>query len=83
VARGLKVSFCHFAMAFATEFVVQRKTGDDAPVSIEESNGNVVADLGLKDPEKLLAKTHLVQPIPFSMANVTNAQSIALIKKKD
>jgi hypothetical protein len=70
-------------MTFATEFVVQRKTGDDAPASIEESSGNVVADLGLKNPEELLAKDHHVQPIPFSTANVTNAQSIALVKKED
>jgi hypothetical protein len=57
------------------------KTGDDAPVSIEESSGNVFADLGLKNPEELLAKAQLVQPIPVSTANVTNAQSIAPEKK--
>jgi hypothetical protein len=59
-----------------------RKTGDDAPVSLEESSGNVVADLGLKNPEELLAKAQPVQPIPFSTADVTNAQWIALDKKK-
>jgi hypothetical protein len=69
-------------MTFATAFVVQRKTADDAPVSIEESSGNVVADLGLKNPEELLGKAPLVQPIPLSTANVTNAQSIALVKKE-
>jgi hypothetical protein len=60
----------------------ERKTGDDAPVSIQESSGNVVADLGLKNPEELLAKAPLVQRIPFSTANVTNAQSIAPGKKE-
>jgi predicted XRE-type DNA-binding protein len=40
-----------------------RKGRDDAPVSIEESSGNVFADLGLKDPEELLAKAQLVQRI--------------------
>jgi hypothetical protein len=41
-----------------------RKTGDDAPVSIEESSGNVVAALGLKNPSELLAKAQPVQRIP-------------------
>jgi hypothetical protein len=68
-------------MTFATDFAVQRKTGDDAPASIEESSGNVVADWGLKNPEELLAKAQRVQRIPFSTANVTNAQSIAPVKK--
>jgi hypothetical protein len=36
------------------------KTRDDAPVSMEESSGNVVADLGLKNPEELLAEAPLV-----------------------
>jgi hypothetical protein len=70
-------------MTFATDFVVQRKTGDDAPVSLEESSGNVVADLELKNPEELLAKAPLVQPIPCSSANVTNAQWIAPGKEED
>jgi hypothetical protein len=68
-------------MTFATDFVVQRKTGDDAPVSMEESSGNVVANWGLKNPEELLAEAQLVQRIPFSTAIVTNAQSIAPVKK--
>jgi hypothetical protein len=61
VARGLKFSL----RDFASDFVVRWKTGDDAPVSIEESSGNVFADLRLKNPEKLLAKSWLVQRIPF------------------
>ncbi len=40
-----------------------RKNKDDPPVSIEESSGNVFADLGLKNPEELLAKAELVQRI--------------------
>jgi hypothetical protein len=82
VARGLEFSLWHFAMTLATEFVVQRKTGDGAPVSIDVSSGNVLADLGLKNPEELLAKAQLVQPIPFSTAKVTNAKSIAPVKKE-
>lgn len=35
----------------------------DEPVAIEESSGNVFADLGLKNPEELLAKAELVQRI--------------------
>ena len=70
-------------MTFATDFVVQWKTGDDAPVSIKESSENVFADLELKNPEELLAKAPLVQPIPLSTANVTNAQWIAPGKKED
>ena len=60
----------------------ERKAVDDAPVSIEESSGNVFADLRLKNPEELLAKAPLVQLIPFSTANVTNAKLIALLKNK-
>src|SRR5215831_15363972 len=36
---------------------------DDVAVSIEESSGNVFADLGLKNPDELLAKAELVQRI--------------------
>ena len=39
------------------------KKEDAAPVTIEESSGNVFADLGLKDPEELLAKAELVHRI--------------------
>jgi hypothetical protein len=49
----------------------------------EESSGNAFADLELKNPEELLAKAPLVQPIPLSTANVTNAQWIAPGKKED
>ncbi len=41
----------------------ERKKRDEARVSIEESSGNVFADLGLKNPEELLAKAELVQRI--------------------
>ncbi len=40
-----------------------RKKNGDAPVPVEPSSGNVFADLGLKDPEELLAKSELVQRI--------------------
>jgi predicted XRE-type DNA-binding protein len=41
----------------------RKKTGGEGRVSIEPSSGNVFADLGLKDPEELLAKAELVQRI--------------------
>ena len=41
----------------------ERKKKNNVPVSIEESNGNVFADLGLTAPEELLAKAELVQRI--------------------
>src|SRR6516162_10881906 len=40
-----------------------RKKRDEVCVSVEESSGNVFADLGLKNPEELLAKAELVQRI--------------------
>jgi predicted XRE-type DNA-binding protein len=40
----------------------QKKKGEK-PVPIERSSGNVFADLGLKNPEELLAKAELVQRI--------------------
>ena len=46
----------------------ERKKRDDARVSIEESSGNVLADLGLKNPEELLAKAELVQRIATIIA---------------
>ncbi len=39
------------------------KKKGDKPVPIERSSGNVFADLGLKNPEELLAKAALVQRI--------------------
>lgn len=39
------------------------KRDDEAPVTIEESSGNVFADLDLENPEELLAKAELVQRI--------------------
>ena len=41
----------------------ERKKKENARVSIEESSGNVFADLGLENPEGLLAKAELVQRI--------------------
>ncbi|WP_074316938.1 helix-turn-helix domain-containing protein [Singulisphaera sp. GP187] len=36
---------------------------DEEPLRIEESSGNVFADLGLKNPEELFAKAELVHRI--------------------
>ena len=41
----------------------ERKKKGEKPVPIEQSSGNVFADLGLKNPEELLAKAELVQRI--------------------
>ncbi len=41
----------------------ERKKKGVGTVPIEESSGNVFADLGLKNPEELLAKAELVQRI--------------------
>ena len=41
----------------------ERKKSDEAPVAVQASSGNVFADLGLKNPEELLAKAELVQRI--------------------
>jgi predicted XRE-type DNA-binding protein len=41
----------------------ERKKKESARVSIEESSGNVFADLGLENPGELLAKAELVQRI--------------------
>jgi predicted XRE-type DNA-binding protein len=60
---------------------VEREKGDDAPVSIEESSGNVFADLGLKDPEELLAKAQLVQRIAdiITERKLTQARAAKLL----
>jgi predicted XRE-type DNA-binding protein len=41
----------------------QKKARLTGPVRIEPSSGNVFADLGLKNPEELLAKAEVVQRI--------------------
>ncbi len=41
----------------------ERKKGDETPILIEASSGNVFADLGLKDPEEHLAKAELAHRI--------------------
>ncbi len=41
----------------------ERKKKSEEPVPIEPSSGNVFADLGLDNPEELLAKAELVQRI--------------------
>ena len=58
-----------------------RKTKDDAPDIIEESSGNVFADLGLENPEELLAKAELVQRICDIIAarKLTQARAAELL----
>ena len=41
----------------------EQKRNGQKPVPVEQSSGNVLADLGLKNPEELLAKAELVQRI--------------------
>ena len=59
----------------------ERKARANAPVAIEESGGNVFADLGLKDPEGLLAKAELVQRIADLIAErkLTQARAAKLL----
>ncbi len=58
-----------------------RKKRDEACVSVEESSGNVFADLGLKNPEELLAKAQLVQRIADIIAErkLTQARAAKLL----
>jgi predicted XRE-type DNA-binding protein len=59
----------------------ERKKRDDAPVSIEESSGNVFANLGLENPEELLAKAEFVQRIVDIIAErkLTQARAAKLL----
>jgi predicted XRE-type DNA-binding protein len=59
----------------------ERKERDGTPVSIEESSGNVFADLGLENPEELLAKAQLVQRISdiISERKLTQARAAKLL----
>jgi predicted XRE-type DNA-binding protein len=41
----------------------QKKTRAEGQVTIEQSSGNVFADLALKNPEEMLAKAELVRRI--------------------
>lgn len=41
----------------------QTRKKRENPVSVEESSGNVFADIGLKNPDELLAKAELVHRI--------------------
>src|SRR6516165_2219032 len=53
------------------------KKRGDKPVPIERSSGNVFADLGLKNPEELLAKAELVQRIADIIAERKLSQARA------
>ncbi len=58
-----------------------RKKRDEVCVSVEESSGNVFADLGLENPEELLAKAQLVQRIADIIAErkLTQARAATLL----
>jgi predicted XRE-type DNA-binding protein len=58
----------------------QKKKGDN-PVPVERSSGNVFADLGLENPEALLAKAELVQRIADIIAErkLTQARAAKLL----
>ena len=58
-----------------------RKKRDEVCASVEESSGNVFADLGLKNPEELLAKAQLVQRIADIIAErkLTQARAAKLL----
>src|SRR6516165_5453141 len=57
------------------------KKRGDKPVPIERSSGNVFADLGLKNPEELLAKAELVQRISDIIAErkLTQARAAKIL----
>src|SRR5262249_25385741 len=53
---------CESSRMKSEEEKKKKKKGEN-PIRIERSSGNVFADLGLKNPEELLAKAKLVQRI--------------------
>jgi predicted XRE-type DNA-binding protein len=59
----------------------EQKQKPDKPVPIERSSGNVFADLGLENPEELLAKAELVQRIADIIAErkLTQARAAKLL----
>ena len=59
----------------------QNKTKTKARVAVEQSSGNVFADLGLENPEELLAKAALVQRICDAIAerNLTQTKTTSLL----
>ncbi len=58
----------------------QKKKGEKS-VPVEQSSGNVFADLGLKNPEELMAKAELVQRIADIIAErkLTQARAAKLL----
>ena len=59
----------------------RKKEGDEPSHALSESSGNVFADLGLKNPEELLAKAELVQRIADIIAErkLTQARAAKLL----
>ena len=60
----------------------RRKKTDDEPILFEESCGNVFADLGLQNPDLLLAKADLVIHISRAIAarKLSHAKAAELLK---
>src|SRR3954470_2109430 len=60
---------------------VRRKASVKTDETVEASSGNVFADLGLKNPEELLAKAQLVQRIADIIAErkLTQARAAKLL----
>src|SRR3954453_1653755 len=60
---------------------VRRKANVKTDETVEASSGNVFADLGLKNPEELLAKAELVQRISdiISERKLTQARAAKLL----
>src|SRR3954451_7869594 len=60
---------------------VRKKVSVKAEETIEASSGNVFADLGLKNPEELLAKAELVQRIADVIAErkLTQARAAKML----
>jgi len=58
-----------------------RKKKDDAPILVEQSSGNVFADLDLEYPEERLAKAALVQRIIdiITQRKLTQAKAAQLL----
>jgi predicted XRE-type DNA-binding protein len=59
----------------------RKRENNVAPVTIEESSGNVFADLGLENPEELLAKAALAHRIGDIIAQrkITQAKAAQLL----
>jgi predicted XRE-type DNA-binding protein len=59
----------------------KKEEKDAAPIAFEESSGNVFADLGLENPEELIAKAALDQHICdiIALRNLTQVKAAQLL----